>query len=305
MRTLFLTGVLAISFLTPLIAQVGINTDGSQPHPSAMLDVKSSFKGFLPPRMTTVQRNTIDSPADGLLIFNLTTGCIDYFLGGSWKSFCGVSEPAFQCGMKMSDSRDGKMYNTVKIGTQCWMAQNLNVGTLINGADDQADNMVIEKYCYNDLESNCCLYGGLYQWAEMVQYLNGASNSVGWNPLPAGPVQGICPEGWHLPCLADFGELISYAGGFTEGGTLKETGSSHWALLNSGATNSTGFTALPAGFRNTDGNFSNITNDAYFLSSSESSSAFAENWYLDSSDNLVYHGYKIKSAGFSVRCIKQ
>ena len=214
MRTLFLTGVLAISFLTPLIAQVGINTDGSQPHPSAMLDVKSSFKGFLPPRMTTVQRNTIDSPADGLLIFNLTTGCIDYFLGGSWKSFCGVSEPAFQCGMKMSDSRDGKMYNTVKIGTQCWMAQNLNVGTLINGADDQADNMVIEKYCYNDLESNCCLYGGLYQWAEMVQYLNGASNSVGWNPLPAGPVQGICPEGWHLPCLADFGELISYAGGF-------------------------------------------------------------------------------------------
>ena len=71
------------------------------------------------------------------------------------------------CGLPITDSRDGKTYNTVLIGTQCWMAQDLNIGTRINGSVTQSNNGTIEKYCYNDLESNCTTYGGLYQYNEM------------------------------------------------------------------------------------------------------------------------------------------
>jgi len=86
-----------------------------------------------------------------------------------------------------TDARDGKTYNTVLIGTQCWMRENLNIGTRIDGSQNQTDNGTIEKYCYDDLESNCDIYGGLYQWDEAMQYVTTQG------------VQGICPAGWHLP----------------------------------------------------------------------------------------------------------
>ena len=74
------------------------------------------------------------------------------------------------CGSSFTDSRDNTVYNTVLIGNQCWMQQNLNYGTRINGNTGQSNNSVPEKYCYSDLVSNCNVYGGLYQWGEMVQY---------------------------------------------------------------------------------------------------------------------------------------
>ena len=82
---------------------------------------------------------------------------------------------------------EGQIYNTVQIGTQCWLRENLNVGTKINGNQTQTNNGIIEKYCYDDIEANCTAYGGLYQWNEMMQYVTNEG------------VQGICPLGWHIP----------------------------------------------------------------------------------------------------------
>jgi len=136
------------------------------------------------------------------------------------------------------------------IGTQCWFKENLNVGTMINGTHNQTNNSVIEKYCYNNLTSNCDIYGGLYQWGEMVQYLNGTSNTTTWNPPPTGNVQGICPTGWHIPKDAEWTVLTTYLGGVSvAGGAMKETGNAHWSSPNTGATNSSGFTALGSGLR--------------------------------------------------------
>jgi len=76
----------------------------------------------------------------------------------------------FYCGAEMEDERDGQFYNTVLIGDQCWMAENLNIGDRIDGINDQLDNATLEKYCYDDLETNCDTYGGLYLWDEMMEY---------------------------------------------------------------------------------------------------------------------------------------
>jgi hypothetical protein len=107
-----------------------------------------------------------------------------------------------------TDTRDGKVYTTVYIGTQCWMKQNLNIGTRIAGAGNQTNNGTIEKYCYDDNESNCDYYGGLYQWNEMMQY----TTTQG--------VKGICPKGWHLPTNNEWNVLSTFLGG-SAGGKMK------------------------------------------------------------------------------------
>ena len=111
---------------------------------------------------------------------------------------------------------------------------------------------------------NCNVYGGLYQWAEIVQYLNGATNSANWNPVPTGNVQGICPTGWHIPSNAQLTTLTSYLGGNIDaGGKLKSTGileagTGLWYSPNGGATNESGFTADPPGYRESSGTFTAI-----------------------------------------------
>ena len=159
----------------------------------------------------------------------------------------------------------GMTYNTVTVGTQCWLRENVNLGTMINSGTSQTDNSIVEKYCYNNDPLSCNVYGGLYQWAEMVQYLNGVTNTTHWNPLPTIPVQGICPPGWHIPTTTEVATLITTLGGAAAaGGSMKETGLVHWGpLSNVGATNSFGFTALPAGSA-LNGSFSNQRANANF-----------------------------------------
>ena len=180
------TCLLMLSFLTAT-SQVAINNNGANPDPSAMLEVKSTSKGFLPPGMTTAEMLAVPNPATGLMIFNMDIKKPFFFDGLTWKTFDGQ----FHCGLPLSDSRDGQIYNTVQIGTQCWMAENMNIGTRINGSGDQTNNGTIEKYCYDDNEANCDTNGGLYQWNEMMQYttMEGA--------------QGICPAGWHIATDAE------------------------------------------------------------------------------------------------------
>lgn len=187
----------------------------------------------------------------------------------------------------------GQLYNTVMIGTQCWLRENLNIGTRINGLLNQTNNGIKEKYCYNDLESNCDVYGGLYQWNELMQYVT----------TPG--VLGICPPGWHIPTDVEWGTLTTYLGGVTvAGGKMKEIGYSHWQYPNAGATNESGFTALPGGFRNTDGNFGVMGNNADLWSSSETVSNYAWGRVLHFSDVIVLRGDFPETLGLSVRCLQ-
>ena len=124
------------------------------------------------------------------MVFNTTSGKLYIYVEilGEWKQLSyGINSISSECGLPFIDPRNGQSYNTAKIGDQCWMAENLIIGTRINGVDDQINNADIEKYCYDDIEDSCDVYGGLYQWDEIMQY----TTSPG--------VQGICPTGWHIP----------------------------------------------------------------------------------------------------------
>jgi len=163
-------------------AQVGINNDNSAPDSSAMLDVKSPDLGFLPPRVVSL--DSIQNPAAGLMVYDLTHNCMRYFNGNDWSQCMGKP---FQCGDPFMDARDGKTYKTVSIGGQCWMAENLNIGIMIMGSEIPSNNLIIEKYCHNNDEVKCNTYGGLYRWDEMMNYSTIEAD------------QGICPSGWHIP----------------------------------------------------------------------------------------------------------
>ena len=295
--------LIMVFFAGSIFAQnqnVGINDNGSSPNASAMLDVSSTTKGFLPPRMTTAQRNTITSPAEGLVIYNTEEKTLNIFNGTAWS----LINPVV-CGQSFTDLRDGKVYPTVQIGSQCWMTKNLNIGTKVTGLTEPANNSTIGKYCFNDDEAYCNIYGGLYNWAEMVQYLNGATNTTSWSPVPTGNVQGICPTGWHIPTDAEWTTLTTYLGGENgAGGKLKETSTTHWNSPNTGATNESGFTSVPAGNRYYDGSFFSLGLNGYWWSSTENdpSNSWGRSMYFYDSD--VSRNYFGKYYGFSVRCLQ-
>lgn len=192
-----------------------------------------------------------------------------------------------------------------RLGAQCWMKENLNIGTRVNRNQEQTNNNVIEKYCFTDDESACVDYGGLYQWAEMVQYLNGGSNTGSWNPAPSGDVRGICPTGWHLPSDEELTILINFLGGDdVAGGKLKEAGEVHWNSPNTGADNSGGFTALPSGFRNLAGGSDARGFVTYFWSAGEANATDAYWRYIFYDGTGAYRDYYQKVHGYSVRCIQ-
>lgn len=188
---------------------------------------------------------------------------------------------------------DNNNYPIVQIGSQTWMAKNLNVGTKILVSAEQTNNSIIEKYCYNDDVNNCIIYGGLYQWNEMMQYYTNEG------------VQGICPAGWHLPTDAEWTTLITFLGGGTiAGGKMKEGGTAHWSAPNTGATNSSGFSALPGGFSVDTGSFDALASYAYFWSSSQggaTDNAWGRILFFDYAGVTQYYDYMPN--GFSARCL--
>jgi uncharacterized protein (TIGR02145 family) len=212
---------------------------------------------------------------------------------------CGIS-----CPSSVTDPRDGQVYGVVAIGSQCWTSRNMNIGVKIPGVQEQTNNMLIEKYCYDDLDENCDIYGGLYQWGEAVQYANGASNYNQWNPPPVMPVQGICPPGWHVPTHPEWDIMVNYLGGAAvAGGKLKEAGLIHWAAPNTDATNISGFTGLPGGNRLPPGAFAELTYAGYFWTSTGLvTTAYARQLFFNTGaiNTLVPD----KVFGFSVRCVK-
>ncbi|MEN8224376.1 MAG: FISUMP domain-containing protein [Bacteroidota bacterium] len=198
---------------------------------------------------------------------------------------------AFVCGEMLTDPRDDKNYPTIQIGDQCWMAKNLNVGDRIDGGQDMSDDSNLEKYCYDDEAANCDTYGGLYQWAEMVQY-------AGDN------LQGICPGGWHLPTLEEW-EALEMALGMSQ---AQATATSGWQGTDEGTAlkegGGSGFNALLGGYRGTSGNFAFGNAWAVFWTGTQSSTYQAYARTLDVDHTQVNHTQYDKQFGNAVRCLK-
>ena len=194
----------------------------------------------------------------------------------------------------------GETYPTILIGSQCWFQKNLNIGTRIEGISNQTHNSIIEKYCYGDIDANCTTYGGLYQWAETVQYLNGATNTTSPDPAFTGNVQGICPPGWHIPTEAEFQTLKNAV---DDGNDLKAIGQ---GTGDGEGTNESGFSALLAGRRliTTGGNFNDFGWVTYFWSSTEHNTTYALGLTLNKLSWGFNPGNFPKYYGYSVRCLK-
>lgn len=175
------------------------------------------------------------------------------------------------CPPTITDSRDGQVYPTVQIGEQCWLQKNMNYETGNN-------------WCYDNDPANCATYGRLYDWETVL---------------------GVCPSGWHLPSDAEWTALTTFLGGVSiAGGKMKEAGTAHWSSPNTGATNSSGFTALPGGNRSYNGVFYYLTEDAYFWSAAGHSSTNAWNRSLYYNTEYVDRNYFSKTNGFSARCVQ-
>ncbi|TRZ74861.1 MAG: hypothetical protein D4R97_03450, partial [Bacteroidetes bacterium] len=191
-----------------------------------------------------------------------------------------INPAVFLCDNPMTDIRDNKQYPTVKLGTQCWMAANLNYGTFIASTQMQRDNCIFEKYCFSDNLANCTSYGGLYQWDELMQYDNAAAE------------QGFCPPGWHVPTENEWTTLFGFyiSNGFA-GSPLKFTGYS-------------GFNAFLSGtrFNNVNWNFSNFA--VMFWSSTTHGADKAWAHGMNTNNPSVSYYPSSRTHAFNLRCIK-
>ncbi|MCK5134507.1 MAG: hypothetical protein KAR19_01870 [Bacteroidales bacterium] len=192
---------------------------------------------------------------------------------------------------------DGNVYQTLVIGTQTWMAENLKVTHYANGDQIPQLTGILDwtatsegAYCYysNDISTYGTVYGALYNWIAVDDNRN------------------ICPDNWHVPGDAEWNVLIEFAGGSDiAGAKLKEVGNEHWNG-NEGSTNEFGFTALPGGERDEDGGFSDIRVYGKWWTSDIADVFPTQRWNY----SIFYSGYKITklrwypNAGYSIRCIK-
>jgi len=207
---------------------------------------------------------------------------------------------------RFTDSRDGNVYLCVTIGEQIWMAENLRYLPSVVGPGIYSDTKpYYYVYGYEGTDvaeakvtANYNIYGVLYNW---IAAMNGADGS---DANPSG-VQGICPEGWHLPSDAEWTQLINYLGGESVAGDyLKEIGTKHWNAPNERATNETGFTALPGGRLGISGSFNNIGSNGFWWSAAEYDEFDAWYRYMTNKYSEVGRYSFFKDAGLSVRCVK-
>lgn len=204
----------------------------------------------------------------------------------------------------LTDERDLKTYRTIVIGSQTWMAENLNYSDTIN-----YPGMKRRNGCYNDNLNNCVKYGRLYTWAAAMDSagtfsINGKNCGYVRECTPTYPVRGICPEGWHLPTKNEFETLFTAVGGESTAGKMlkSQTG---WRVY-SGIVNEDAydFSALPAGYRNANGGTNYVGDHAYFWSASQYYENFAYIMLLDYNYDNAYLVGNYKDSGFSVRCLK-
>jgi uncharacterized protein (TIGR02145 family) len=191
--------------------------------------------------------------------------------------------------------KDGYGYDTVKIGTQFWMKQNLNTSRYRNGdAIPQItsasiwSSLTTGAWCWynNDSATYASTYGKLYNW------------------FAINDARGLAPQGWHVPSIAEVNTLLSVLGGSAvAGGKMKATGTNHWVAPNTNADNTSGFTALPSGVRNNAGNFFLEGNSAIFRTSTPNG-GLPYNFSLNYNDGKVGQGGSAAQSGQSIRCMK-
>ena len=214
----------------------------------------------------------------------------------------------------ITDSRDGQTYKTVIIGTQTWMAQNLNyayTGVPFNGNGFTSDS---SSWCYENKSSNCSKYGRLYTWAVAMDSAgtwsaNGKGCGYGKTCSPTYPVRGVCPTGWHLPTQTEWNTLFAAVGGVSIAGKkLKSTsGWNDYNGKNGNGTDDYSFSALPVGGRDRDdGHYFSEGSNLRFWSSSELDSDCALGIILAYAfDDALSDGFWLfKNSGYSVRCVK-
>ena len=195
------------------------------------------------------------------------------------RSILILPDPSFNCGSLLTDIRDNMTYPTIQIGSQCWMAANLNHGITLSSMEIQTDNCIHEKYCYHDLGANCAVYGALYLWDELMQY----STNEGF--------QGLCPPGWHLPDENEWMTLVNFYDGNGRAG--KPMQDSVMA----------GFRALPGGvlYMNNSWNFNGFA--ALFWSSAGFGQYQAISHGLNTHDFSVSLYLPSRVNAFPARCL--
>ena len=192
---------------------------------------------------------------------------------------------------------DGNVYKSIKIGDQWWMAENLRVSKFRNGdeisytaTNSEWRTLTIPSYCYynNGFEAYAQVYGFLYNW-------KAASDS-----------RNIAPEGWHVPTEAEWRTMVDYLGGSAmAGGKMKEAGTKHWFSPNTGATNSSGFSALPSGSRGAStGEFGWLGTGNDYWSISANSYIYAWAFYVGNNITDCLQLSHNKNNGFAIRCVK-
>jgi uncharacterized protein (TIGR02145 family) len=199
----------------------------------------------------------------------------------------------------------GKVYHTVPVGNQCWLKENLDIGTMIPSEEGQTNNQQIEKYCYNDDSTNCEKYGGLYMWKEAMDH----------KPFEGG--KGICPVGFHMPTDEEWKELEGHTDsqygigdpvwdgtnfrGLDAGKNLKHQ--LGWYSSGNGL-NIFGFKVLPGGYWETGFNFTRESEEGYIWTSSHDSGNNALKRSMKYDKDGIDRSYHWDEAAMSVRCIK-
>ncbi|NNE26154.1 MAG: hypothetical protein HKN09_04875 [Saprospiraceae bacterium] len=257
--------------------------------PSEKLDVEGAI---------IVDFSSNATPVVGTIRFNPTTNDFEGFNGLYWISLTG-----YQYEINELIDQDGNSYPTVVIGTQEWMGKSLRTITYNNGdsipfiGNDAAGATAWSSanygaYCIYDTTgtgySNFDIieFGHLYNWYAVDDSRN------------------VCPSGWHVPTEADFNTLITFLGGGNAGGPMKESGPFYWDPPNFGATNTSGFTALPASGRDSTGTYANLGVGCFMWTTLEWNANEALYRAVTFGTDGVDYNYENKKAGLSIRCVK-
>ena len=207
----------------------------------------------------------------------------------------------------MTDERDGNEYKTIGIGSQLWMAENLNYAD-----EEKFPSMIERNWCYKNVSDNCIKYGRLYTWSAAIDSVTlkrnknmdcGSTNRQ--TCKLSEPVQGICPTGWHVPTEAEWYMLFNTVGGEKIAGKMLKS-KNDW----SGGENSFdnyGFSAIPGGncqYQCIEADFLNIDNEAHFWTSNMWDSWYAISILMYYDHDLVEKNTTIKTNGNSIRCVK-